>query len=158
MKRKITILACMVFLSFGTPLHAHASAFKELPAVKKSDQWYVKIDKAQNKQPGSLKPKKDAFDTYSLHVKNIGKDVKNATIEVYRNEPNPNTFYYLFDSTGSPLSNKTSFTHENLPVDVRATTIEIVIKWEEKQFDHAKYPEYAGREHKQTFVFNAQEQ
>ncbi|MGR5988607.1 hypothetical protein ACT7CT_24000 [Bacillus sanguinis] len=95
MKRKITTLACMMFLLLGIPLQTHAFTFKELPTAKKSEQWYVKIDKAKNTASGSLQPKKGIFDTYSLFIENIGKNVKNTTIEVYRNEPNTQTLYFL---------------------------------------------------------------
>ncbi|BCC10316.1 TPA: hypothetical protein ACGXQL_004212 [Bacillus cereus] len=154
MKRKITTLACMMFLLLGIPLQTHAFTFKELPTAKKSEQWYVKIDKAKNTASGSLQPKKGIFDTYSLFIENIGKNVKNTTIEVYRNEPNTQTLYFLFNSTDSPISNhSTTFTHENFPIDVRAGKIEVVVKWEEKQYNHNKHPECAGRVYKQTFVF-----
>ncbi|ENQ3106420.1 hypothetical protein ACEOWJ_002445 [Bacillus cereus] len=154
MKRKITILVCIMFFSLGIPLQTHALTFEKLPTTKKSEQWYIKIDKAKNTAPGSQQPKKGVFDTYSVFVKNIGKDVQNTTIEIYRNEPDAKTSYFLFSDTKNGLFKHTArFTHENVPIDVRATKIEVVIKWEEKQFNHKKYPEYAGRQHKQTFVF-----
>ncbi len=144
----------MVFLLLGIPLQTHAFTFKELPTAKKSEQWYVKIDKAKNTAPGSQQPKKGVFDTYSVFVKNIGKDVEKTSIEIYRNEPDAKTFYLLFSDTNNGLFNRTAhFTHENVPIDVKATKIEVVIKWEEKQFNHKKYPEYVGKQHKQTFVF-----
>lgn len=109
---------------------------------------------SKNTASGSLQPKKGIFDTYSLFIENIGKNVKNTTIEVYRNEPNTQTLYFLFNSTDSPISNhSTTFTHENFPIDVRAGKIEVVVKWEEKQYNHNKHPECAGRVYKQTFVF-----
>lgn len=154
MKRKIAILACIIFFSLEIPFQTHALTFEKLPAVKKSEQWYVKIDNAKITAPGSIQPKKGVFDTYSVFVKNIGNNVKNTTIEIYRNEPDTKTDYFLFSDNNTTLFNHgTTFTHKNLPIDVKEAKVEVVIKWEEKEFNHKKYPEYAGREHKQTFVF-----
>ena len=113
MKRKITTLACMMFY-YSEYLCKHMLLHSKNYRPQK-----IRTMVCQNRQSKKhclwfITTKKGIFDTYSLFIENIGKNVKNTTIEVYRNEPNTQTLYFLFNSTDSPISNhSTTFTHEN---------------------------------------------
>ncbi|MDM5154349.1 hypothetical protein QUF88_11010 [Bacillus sp. DX1.1] len=155
MKRKVLLL--LAFICFALPLQTSAFTFQELPVASKSKQWYIEIDKSKSENLKALQPKNGEFDTYSLFVKNIGKDVSNVSVEVYRNDPQARKAYELFSVSDMSISkSRTSFTHMNFPLYAKANKFEVVIKWEEKQFTYNGHPENAGRKYKQTFVFNEQ--
>ncbi|KEK22989.1 hypothetical protein [Bacillus gaemokensis] len=155
MKRKITFL--LAFICFALPLQASAYTFQDLPVASKSKQWYIEIDKSHSTNPNTLQPKQGVFDTYSLFVKNIGKDVDNVSVEVHHNNPTSEAaFKPSSKSNMSSSKSHSSFEHMIFPLYVNTNTFEVVITWEEKEFSYNGHPESEGKKLTQTFVFNEQ--
>ncbi|MEH7458050.1 hypothetical protein CON65_17530 [Bacillus pseudomycoides] len=153
MKQKIIFLFTLICLAL--PLQASAYTFQELPIASKSKQWYIEIDKSHSTNPNALQPKQGVFDTYSLFVKNIGKDVSNVSVEVLHNNPaSQATFKPSSNSDMNISKSHTSFEHMIFPLYANANTFEVVITWEEKEFSYNGHPENEGKKMKQTFVFH----
>ncbi|WP_439742166.1 hypothetical protein [Bacillus pseudomycoides] len=153
MTRKILFL--LAFICFAVPLQTSAFTFAELPVTSKSKQWYIEVDKA--KDPQALPSKADMFHTYSLLVKNIGKDVSNVSVEIRDNNPKSKASFKPFNMSDMSVSySQTSFTHMNFPLYEDVNSFEIVINWEEKDFSYNGHPEKAEKQFTQTFVFQEQ--
>ncbi|CAI8747629.1 MULTISPECIES: hypothetical protein [Bacillus] len=153
MKRKILFL--LTFIYFVVPLQISAFTFTGLPATSKSTQWYIKVDKTKN--PEIVQSKEDTFHTYSLLVKNIGKDVSNVSVEIRDNNPKSKASFKPFNKSDMSVSySQTSFTQMKFPLYEDANSFDIVISWEENQFSYNGHPEKAEKEFTQTFVFHEQ--
>ncbi|KFM99876.1 hypothetical protein D0U04_03860 [Bacillus clarus] len=153
MKRKIMFLFTLICLAL--PLQASAYTFQSLPIASKSKQWYIEIDKSHSTNPQAIQPKQGIYDTYSLFVKNIGKDVSNVSVEILHNNPaSKATFKPTSASNMNVSKSHTNFEYMVFPLYVSANTFEVVITWEEKEFTYNGHPENAGKKMKQTFVFN----
>ncbi|MEK5063662.1 hypothetical protein [Cytobacillus sp. FSL R5-0596] len=89
MVKKLLLGACsfLLFSFFLTPIDSYALTFDNLPIKQTSKQWEVRVGEA-GKGKGMVKPEKGKFQTYSLEVENIGKDVFSTEINLFRNEPN----------------------------------------------------------------------
>ncbi|NRD78574.1 hypothetical protein HPT25_14515 [Bacillus sp. BRMEA1] len=160
----ITTITFLMVSSFS----AYAETTKNLPITKTSDHWKVTLG---NPDSDSLKPQKDVFNVYSLDIKNIGEKVFDPVFEVYRDEPNSHTLYWLTSNIYIDYSKKTassgnmassenmgstlaSFHHKNLPVYSKAKIIEVVITWKEKPYEQMKNgKKFEARKFKQTFIF-----
>ncbi|PEY32234.1 hypothetical protein CN354_21585 [Bacillus cereus] len=153
MTRKILFL--LAFLCFAVPLQTSAFTFTELPATSKSKQWYIEVDKAKN--PQISQSKEDMFRTYSLLIKNIGKDVSNVSVEIRHNNPKSKAAFKPFNKSDMSVSyRQTSFTQMKFPLYEDANSFDIVISWEENQFSYNGHPEKAEQQFTQTFLFNEQ--
>ncbi|PED09610.1 hypothetical protein [Bacillus pseudomycoides] len=153
MKRKILFL--LTFIYFVVPLQTSAFTFTGLPATSKSTQWYIKVDKTKN--PEIVQSKEDTFHTYSLLVKNIGKDVSNVSVEIRDNNPKSKASFKPFNKSDMSVSySQTSFTHMNFPLYEDVNSFEIVINWEETSFSYNGHPERPEQKYTQTFVFHNQ--
>jgi|GEM_PF-3461204 len=149
MKKAFLMIFATITLSIFSSNSACALSLNQLPTAKNSDHWKVTFDKPDINDE---KLKKDVFNVYSLDIKNIGDKVYDPQIEVYRDEPNTRTMYWLFTSGVSPL--KQDFHHQNMPVSSNAKNIEIVITWREQPYEKMTNGEkYSARKYKQTFVF-----
>lgn len=151
MKRKILFL--LTFICFAVPLQTSAFTFAELPVTSKSKQWYIKVDKAKN--PQALQSKEDTFHTYSLLVKNVGKDVSNVSVGIRHNNPKSKAAFKPFNKSDMSVSySQTSFTKMKFPLYEDANSFDVVISWEENQFSYNGHPEKAEKQFTQTFVFH----
>ncbi|WIY62835.1 hypothetical protein [Bacillus arachidis] len=151
MKRKILFL--LTFICFAVPLQTSAFTFVELPVTSKSKQWYIEVDKAKN--PQALQSKEDTFHTYSLLVKNVGKDVSNVSVEIRHNNPKSKAAFKPFNKSDMSVSySQTSFTKMKFPLYEDANSFDVVISWEENQFSYNGHPEKAEKQFTQTFVFH----
>ncbi|WP_188455725.1 hypothetical protein [Virgibacillus oceani] len=149
-KLKFMVTWILFLLLMGTAIGAHASSdFNELPTKQTSKQWAVQVGEA--KQGKDLaKPQKGKFETYSLTVKNIGKDVESVDFYMFRNEPDSTTMYSLFscpdgkdcNEVSESIDKGMSFKFDNFIFAEKATELEVVILWTEN-----------GRTLKETFTF-----
>jgi hypothetical protein len=149
MKKAHILLAgsCLCSIIFGS-VNTYAYTPEKLPTSQSSDHWKVKIDEPDVKD---LKDN-DEFNTYSIDVRNLGGQVYDATVEIYRDEPNTNTKAELI--TYKIPDSQNFFHHQNQPISVDSKKIEVVVTWKEEPFrvtkDGKKYP---ARKFKQAFLF-----
>ncbi|MDH2364087.1 hypothetical protein PQ796_30720 (plasmid) [Priestia megaterium] len=139
--------SCLCSIIFGS-VNTYAYTPEKLPTSQSSDHWKVKIDKPDT---NNLKDN-DEFNTYSIDVRNLGGQVYDATVEIYRDEPNTNTKAELI--TYKIPDSQNFFHHQNQPISVDSKKIEVVVTWKEEPFrvmkDGKKYP---ARKFKQAFLF-----
>lgn len=143
----------------GTHATAHAFSPESLPVIQSSDRWEVKIDSPDDqKHPDMIKSQKGVYNTYSLKLKDLQKDVYNLKVEVYRDEPNSKTKYELF-TNNNPLfkSGQEIQLHANFPISVKAEELEVTITWQEEPHITLKNGQKAdARRYKQVFKFTDQ--
>lgn len=141
---------------------ANALSFDELPVKQMSKQWSVQIGEAE-KGKDLVKPEKGQFNTYSIDVNNIGKDIYSVEINLYRNEPNSRTKYSLFGcpdgqecnenqyetakALAKQMNNGAPYHGANFLLAEKATELEVEIIWTENS---------EGRPLKETFTFTAE--
>lgn len=167
MIKKLILAACSFLLLFfiSASHKAEALTFDKLPIKQTSKQWTVQIGEAgQGKE--LVTPEKGKFQTYSLEVKNIGRDVFSVEINLFRNEPKSKTKYSLFSCPHGEDCNKDNYEraislarvlntngnfyrHENFLLAEKATELEVEIVW-------TQGPD--GRQLKETFTFTAEQQ
>lgn len=153
MKRKILFL--LTFICFAVPLQTSAVTFTELPVISKSNQWYIEVDKA--KDSTARQSKKGMFHTYSLLVKNIGKDVSNVSIEVRDNYPNSESVISPFNKSDIRVAySQTRLPKMQFPLSEDTNSFDIVISWDEDQFSYNGHPENTAKQHTQIFFFHEQ--
>ncbi|PFK43942.1 hypothetical protein COI93_09315 [Bacillus cereus] len=153
MKRKILFL--LTFICFAVPLQASALTFTELPVISKSDQWYIEVDKT--KDSTAPQSKKGMFHTYSLLVKNIGKDVSNVSIEIRDNNLNSETAFNPFNKSDIRVAHsQTNLPKMQFPLSEDTNSFDIVISWAEDQFSYNGHPENTAKQHSQIFFFHEQ--
>ncbi|AND41492.1 hypothetical protein [Cytobacillus oceanisediminis] len=150
----------LLFSFFLTPINTYALTFDNLPIKQTSKQWEVRIGEA-GQGKGMVKPVKGKFQTYSLEVENIGKDVFSVEINLFRNEPNSKTKFSLHscphgwdcnnDNYERAISlartlntNGNFFRHSNFLLAEKATELEVEIVWTQGK---------DGRRLKETFTF-----
>lgn len=128
--------------------NASAQVLEEpVPYIKSTEQWSVQLSKSVSENLSNEKPKSDAYNEYSLLIRNTGEARNNVTVEAYRNEPNSHTKYGLWSSSiGHVQSGGIAFEHTNLPVGIMADTLLIDVMWEDSATKN-------GRKFKQTFAF-----
>jgi len=148
--KKITLITLIasILLLVGTSIDAKALALPELPTKETSKQWSVEVTKPDTDDPNLAKTKKGVYHTYSLDVKNIGKDVHDVKVQLFRNEPNSNTKYGLLPTIEIPqLSQKDGHPLHvsNFGLSEKATDLNIVITWKGKGEE---------REYQETFTFH----
>ncbi|PEJ57166.1 hypothetical protein CN692_13515 [Bacillus sp. AFS002410] len=147
MKKIPIIIALVMLISF--PIKSQASSLKQLPITENTNQWKLSIDKAIT-GPNLTKAKPGVYNTYSLKINNIGdQKIQNVRVEAFRNEPGSKTMFELFTSEDKNVlaSRKSDFHHQNFPISVKATVLEIDITWE-------KVLEQNNVRHfKETFIF-----
>lgn len=162
---KKLILGTSTFLLFSfisMSLDAKALTFEKLPIAQKSKQWSVQIGEAE-KGKDLVQPVKGKFNTYSLKVDKIGKDVDSVEVNLYRNEPNSNTRYSLVscppsapcskenDETSISLAKQMNegkpYLFSNFLLAEKATELEIEVVWTENS---------QGRPLKETFTFTTE--
>ncbi|MEI4832158.1 hypothetical protein WAX78_22495 [Bacillus sp. FJAT-53711] len=154
--RKITVvLFCMVCFIFSSNILAKASSFSDLPISKSSERWYLKINKSDD-EPRLSKPKPGLVNTYSLDVKNMGKNAYNLDVDIYSNFNDSKTLRANMDApeTERTVPNN-EFHFSNFPVSVKAKGITVIITWEEelpKTFSDGKT--IKARKYKEIFVFD----
>ncbi|OIK06056.1 hypothetical protein BIV60_27420 [Bacillus sp. MUM 116] len=161
MKTKLTTLALILLFVISIAIETQALSFNKLPIKHSSKQWSVEVA-----EPGHgkelVKSEKGKFNTYSLEIHNIGKDVKSVEVFMYRNEPNSTTKYSLFgcpdgeDCTegrvehanflAKQLNKGIPYRFENFPLAHKATELEVEIIWTQKG-------KKIGRPLKETFTF-----
>ncbi|MCP1123380.1 hypothetical protein NKR74_08565 [Bacillus sp. 3103sda1] len=154
--RKITvILFCMVCFIFSSNILAKASSFSNLPISKSSERWYLKIDKADD-DPRLSKPKLGVVNTYSLDVKNLGKDVYNLDVDIYSNFNDSKTLRANMDAPETERTVPNNECHfSNFPVSVKAKGITVIITWQEDLPKTSSNGEtIKARKYKEIFVFD----
>lgn len=154
--RKITaILFCILFFIFSSNILAEASSFSDLPISKSSEHWHLKIDKANN-DPRLSKPKPGVVNTYSLDVKNLGKDVYNLDVDIYSNFNDSKTLRGNMDAFETERTVTTNECHfPNFPVSVKAKGITVIVTWQEelpKTLENGQ--KIHARKYKEIFVFD----
>ncbi|MBC6972474.1 hypothetical protein H9I32_08660 [Bacillus sp. Xin] len=153
MKRKILFL--LTFICFAVPLQTSAFTFTELPVTSKSKQWRIEVDQA--KEPQALQSTEDMYHTYSLLVKNIGKDVSNVSIEIRHNNPKSKAAFKPFNQSDMSVSySQTSFSKMKFPLYKDANSFEVIISWEDSQFSYNGHPEKEAKQYSQIFFFHEQ--
>jgi hypothetical protein len=161
--RKITLILSVMTVVMLTlsASHANALTFDQLPAEQSSKQWTVKVGKAGERKD-YVKPQKGKFNTYSIEVDKLGKDVASVEINMFRNEPNSITKYSLLScpnwekcnsikhnqaiKLAEQLNRKDPFRFENILLAEKASELEVVVTWTEKGNE--------GRPLKETFTFD----
>ncbi|MEM5003992.1 hypothetical protein WKH54_02945 [Priestia megaterium] len=148
--KKITLITLIasVLLLVSTSIDAKALALPELPTKETSKQWSVEVTKPNTEDPNLAKAKKGVYHTYSLDVENIGKDVRDVKVQLFRNEANSITKYGLLPTTEPPqLSQKGGHPYRisNFGLSEKATDLNIVITWKEQG---------AERLYQETFTFH----
>ncbi|WP_410981465.1 hypothetical protein [Bacillus pacificus] len=152
MKHILFIASCILTFIIGGSLSVHAFSPKELPVSQSSDHWKVIVGKADANDSNALKSKEGIFNVYSVDVKNIGNKVYNATVEIFRDEPNTQTRYWL--TSGEIPKTQDFYHHANQPISSEAKMIEVIVTWREKPYEMTKDGQkYPARKFKQTFVF-----
>lgn len=94
---KKLILATFTFLFLFivlASLETKALTFDKLPTKQISKQWSVQVGEVELDKD-SVKPVKRKFQTYSLKIDKVGKDVYSLEVNLYRNEPIYNKFLSL---------------------------------------------------------------
>ncbi|MED1015422.1 hypothetical protein [Bacillus atrophaeus] len=158
MKRLLLLLSVLLLLLFFVQTKTQASSFNELPFKQKTDQWSVELSEAKNEKEFAS-PKKGEYKVYSVEIKNIGKKVATADVQLFRDDPSSITKYSLFScpdekcekqsedsralaenlNDGSPLRFK------HIMLADKASELEVEIIWSQKGQE--------GRNLKQTFKF-----
>ncbi|MFE8702774.1 hypothetical protein ACFYKX_19405 [Cytobacillus sp. FJAT-54145] len=138
----ITILMLPIILPFS----ARGMTIEELPSHQTSKQWSVTIHEADKNGPNIRYSKMEPYHTYSMVIKNIGKNTPYVRVQAFRNELNSRTMFGLFAPVEPVQLQKRgkSFQFANFPVKDQATQIEIVITWKVKG---------SKKELKETFSF-----
>ena len=150
MKKAHILILGSLFCSliFGS-VNANAYKPEKLPTSQSSNHWKVEIDKPDVKD---MKEKEGEFNIYSIDVRNLGAQVYDATVEVYRDEPNTNTKYELI--TFKIPETQNFFRHQNQPISVDSKTLEVVVTWKEEPYRVMKNGQkHPARKYKQTFLF-----
>ena len=150
MMKKISFTAFVLasFLTFGKSMQVKALTIPKLPMTETSKQWAVEVNNPDNDYPNLAQAKRGVYHTYSLNVKNVGKDVHDVKVQLFRNESNSNTKYGLLPTMESPeLSQKDGHPLHvsNFGLSEKATDLNIVITWKEKGEE---------REYQETFTFH----
>jgi len=148
--RKITLITLItsILLLVSNSIEAKALAFPELPSIEKSKQWSVEVTNPDTHDTDLAQAKRGVYHTYSLNVKNVGKDVDDVKVQLFRNEPNSNTKYGLLPTIEIPqLSQKDGHPLHvsNFGLSETATDLNIVITWKEQD---------AERLYQETFTFH----
>lgn len=148
--KKITLITLItsILLLISNSIEAKALAFPELPTKEASKQWSVEVMKPDNDDPNLAKAKKGVYHTYSLDVKNIGKNVHDVKIQLFRNEANSITKYGLLPTIEPPqLSQKGGHPLHvsNFGLAEKATDLNVVITWKEQGEE---------RQYQETFTFH----
>ncbi|MES5265342.1 hypothetical protein [Priestia megaterium] len=148
--RKLTLITFItsILLLVSNSIEAKALVLPELPTTETSKQWAVEINNPDNDYPNLAQARRGVYHTYSLNVKNVGKDVHEVKVQLFRNEPNSNTKYGLLPTMESPeLSQKDGHPLHvsNFGLSEEATDLNIVITWKEKGEE---------REYQETFTFH----
>lgn len=160
MKTKLTTFALILLFLISIALETEALSFNKLPIKHTSKQWSVEVAEPGHGK-GLVKSEKGKFNTYSLEIHKIGKDVKSVEVFMYRNEPNSTTKFSLFgcpdgkDCTedrveharflAKQLNKGKPYRFENFPLANKATELEVEIIWTQKGQE--------GRPLKETFTF-----
>ncbi|MGW9018912.1 hypothetical protein [Priestia megaterium] len=148
--RKITLITLItsILLLVGNSIDAKALALPELPTTETSKQWAVEVTNPDNDDPNLAQAKKGVYHTYSLNVKNVGKEVHNVKVQLFRNELNSNTKFGLLPTMEPPQLNQKGghpLHVSNFGLSEEATDLNIVITWKEKGEE---------REYQETFTFH----
>ncbi|MED4003725.1 hypothetical protein [Priestia aryabhattai] len=148
--KKMTIITRVTFilLLVGNSIEAKALAFPELPTKETSKQWSVEVMEPDKDDPNLAKAKKGVYHTYSLDVKNIGENVRDVKVQLFRNEANSIRKYGLLPTIEPPqLSQKGghSLHVSNFGLAETATDLNIVITWKEQGEE---------RQYQETFTFH----
>ncbi|MCR8930036.1 hypothetical protein NLI92_005562 [Priestia megaterium] len=149
MKRTaVTAFVLATFLTFGKSMQVKVLTIPELPTTEASKQWTLEVNNPDNDYPNLAQSKRGVYHTYCLNMKNVGKDVHDVKVQLFRNESNLNTKYGLLPTMESPeLSQKDGHPLHvsNFGLSEEATDLNIVITWKEKG---------AEREYQETFTFH----
>ncbi|MCM3099886.1 hypothetical protein [Priestia megaterium] len=147
--KKITLITLItsILLFVSNSIEAKALALPELPTTETSKQWSVEVTKPDNDDPRLAQAKKGVYHTYSLNVKNVGEDVRDVKVQLFRNEANSITKYGLLPTMEPPqLSQKGGHPLHvsNFGLAEKATNLNVVITWKEQGEE---------REYQETFTF-----
>ncbi|MET1122586.1 hypothetical protein ABWU59_27025 [Priestia megaterium] len=148
--KKITLITLItsILLFVSNSIEAKALALPELPTTETSKQWSVEVTKPDNDDPRLAQAKKGVYHTYSLNVKNVGEDVRDVKVQLFRNEANSITKYGLLPTMEPPqLSQKGGHPLHvsNFGLAEKATDLNVVITWKEQGEE---------REYQETFTFH----
>ncbi|PGK51982.1 hypothetical protein CN918_29780 [Priestia megaterium] len=144
----LTVLITLSSLVFGEDMKAYALAIPQLPVSEKSAQWSVEVTKADEDDPHLMQAAKGSHHVYSLNVKNIGQDVNDATIQLFRNEPHSKTKYGLLQTDEPCHLSKTgeaNFHIFNFGLSEEATDLNVTITWVDTK---------SGQQLQETFIFH----
>ncbi|MGI8382566.1 hypothetical protein ACR0S4_28780 [Priestia megaterium] len=148
--KKITLITLItsILLFVSNSIEAKALALPELPTTETSKQWSVEVTKPDKDDPRLAQAKKGVYHTYSLNVKNVGEDVHDVQVQLFRNEANSITKYGLLPTMEPPqLSQKDGHPLHvsNFGLAEKATDLNVVITWKEQGEE---------REYQETFTFH----
>jgi len=148
--KKITLITLItsILLFVSNSIEAKALALPELPTTETSKQWSVEVTTPDNDDPRLAQAKKGVYHTYSLNVKNVGEDVRDVKVQLFRNEANSITKYGLLPTMEPPqLSQKGGHPLHvsNFGLAEKATDLNVVITWKEQGEE---------REYQETFTFH----
>ncbi|MEK4721271.1 hypothetical protein NST66_27605 [Priestia sp. FSL W8-0524] len=148
--KKLTFITFItsILLLVSNSIEAKALALPELPTTETSKQWAVEVTNPDNDDPNLAQSKKGVYHTYSLNVKNVGKEVHDVKVQLFRNELNSNTKFGLLPTIEPPQLNQKGghpLHVSNFGLSEKATDLNIVITWKEKG---------EGREYQETFTFH----
>ncbi|KRE07821.1 hypothetical protein ASE46_23565 [Bacillus sp. Root239] len=148
--KKITLITLItsILLFVSNSIEAKALALPELPTTETSKQWSVEVTKPDNDDPRLAQAKKGVYHTYSLNVKNVGEDVRDVKVQLFRNEANSITKYGLLPTIEPPqLSQKGGHPLHvsNFGLAEKSTDLNVVITWKEQGEE---------REYQETFTFH----
>ncbi|WP_375346926.1 hypothetical protein ACEWPB_10770 [Priestia megaterium] len=97
MKRTaVTAFVLAAFLTFGKSIQVKVLTIPELPRTEASKQWTLEVNNPDNDYPNLAQAKRGVYHTYCLNMKNIGKDVYDVKVQLFRNESNSNTKYGFY--------------------------------------------------------------
>ncbi|MFN2745173.1 MULTISPECIES: hypothetical protein [Bacillus] len=159
MKKLLFTIGAFCIASALSPISAaNALNIQQLPVKQKTDQWTVEIGKAKEGK-NLAKAEQGKYQTYSVKVQKIGRDIASAEIHLFRNDPHSETKYSLFGKRderrdhkeeallAKSLNNGTPVSYSNILVAEKASELEVDILWTEKGTE--------GRMLKETFTFTS---
>jgi len=146
-KLMLSLFSLLCLFAMGTGIAVSALAIPKLPITEKSKQWEVEIAKPDEDDPHLVKAKKGLYNVYSLNLINIGKDVQDVKVQLFRDEPNSATKYGLLPAI-EPChlseSNKVTLHISNFGLSEKATELTVLVTWKEKN---------ESRDYQETFTF-----
>ena len=146
-KLVLSLVSLLLLFVMGTGIAVSALTIPKLPITEKSKQWEVEIAKPDEEDPHLVRAKKGLYNTYSLNLRNIGKDVQDVKVQLFRNEPNSTTRYGLLPAIEPchlSKSQKVALHISNFGLSDKAEELTVLVTWKEKN---------ETRDYQETFTF-----